>query len=135
MDNFFPDEVKEAADKIGGEFIKAEEFKAGLTLQLVKPLEKIVSRYGATEADFLAKNEILEVGQSFRYTFKTTDGEERKLDSKSAPFFLAFKQCEELGVGDWVHIERTGKTKDDTRYTVVKTDEPKATNGPKATNE
>ncbi len=89
-------------------------------------MEKMKStnpKYGAQETDFLVKEEILEEGETFRYIFKTTDGKERKLDTKSAPFFLGIKQCEELGVNDWVKITRTGKT-DETRYEVVKVDAP-----------
>lgn len=125
MENFFPEDVKEAADNIGSEYIKGAEFDGeGLVLQLIKPLEKIKPanpKYAAVEADWLVKNEILEEGETFRFTFKTADGQERKFDSKSAPFFLGFKQVEELGVGDCVKITRTGKT-DKTRYTVEKVD-------------
>ena len=120
----FPKEVREKASKIGGDFIKAAEFEGeGLTLQVAKPMEKIASQYGAEEGDFLVNNEILEVGQTFRYSFNTADGQERKLDSNSTPLFIGFKQCEDLGVGDWVKITRTGKT-DKTRYAVEKVDAP-----------
>src|SRR5665213_2410504 len=117
--NFFPDDVKEAADKIGGDWLKGSDFDGGLVLQVSKPMEKIKSNnpmYGAQEDDFLVKQDILEEGETLRYTFTTPEGAEKKFDSKSAPFFLGFKQCEELGVGDWVNITRTGKT-DKTRYT------------------
>lgn len=121
--SIFPEDVQEAADKIGGNWIKAAEFEGdGLVLQLIKPLEKVKStnpKYGAEEKDFLVKNEILEVGETFRYTFKTTEGTERQIDSKSTPMFIGFKQVEELGVGDWIKIVRTGKT-DQTRFTVEK---------------
>lgn len=125
--DIFPDEVRKAADEIGGDWIKGGEFEgAGLVLQVVKPMEKIVAsnpKYGAEEDNFLVKQEILEVGQTFRFTFKTPEGKERKIDSSSSPFFIGIKQCEELGVGDWVKIVRTGKT-DKTRYTVEKVEAP-----------
>jgi len=127
MNDFMPEEVREAANKMGNDWIKGEEFDGeGLTLQLVQPLEKVRSnnpKYGAQETDFLVKNDLLEVGESFRFVFKTTDGTERKFDTKSSPFFIGFKQCEELGVGDWVKIARTGKTTE-TRYSVEKVDAP-----------
>lgn len=132
MSNIFPDDVKEAADKIGGDWIKAGEFEGnGLVLKIAKPMEKVRAtnpKYGAQEADYLVKNELLEVGETFRFTFETADGSERKIDTKSTPFFIAFKQCadKEVGVGDWVLIQRTGKT-DETRYTVEKVDEPTLT--------
>src|SRR3990167_9249004 len=129
MTNIFPDDVREAADKIGGDWLKGADFEGGLTLQVTKPMERIKSnnsQYGATDVDFLVKNEILEEGETFRYTFRTSDGSEKKFDSKSAPFFLGFKQCEELGVGDWISVTRTGKT-DKTRYSVVKVDAPELT--------
>lgn len=127
MTNFIPDDVKEAANKMGSDWIKGEEFDGeGLTLQVVQQLEKVRSnnpKYGAQETDFLVKNDILEVGESFRFVFKTADGTERKFDTKSSPFFIAFKQCEDLGVDDWVKITRTGKTTE-TRYIAEKVDAP-----------
>lgn len=136
MTSIFPDDVRDAADKMGGEWIKPSEFESGLTLQFSKPLEKVVARnpkYGGQETDYLVKNDILEKGETFEFTFLSEDGTERKLHSKSAPFFIAFKQVEELGVGDWVTITRTGKT-DETRYTVEKIEhgEVKAKPAPKA---
>lgn len=125
-DPFFPEDVREAADKLGGDWLKGADFEDSPTLQLVRPMERIKSnnpKYGAQEEDFLVKGEILEVGETFRYIFKTPQGDEKKFDSKSAPFFLGFKQAHELGVGDWIKITRTGKT-DKTRYTVEKVETP-----------
>lgn len=131
--DIMPLDVREAANKIGNDWIKGEEFEGeGLVLQVVKPLEKIRSqnpKYGAQETDFLVRNEILDVGETFRFTFLTTDGTERKIDTKSSPFFIGFKQCEELGVGDWVKITRIGKTTE-TRYEVVKVDASLTVNQP-----
>lgn len=125
--DFFPDDIREASNKMGSDWIKGAEFDgAGLVLQLLKPLEKVKANnpeYGAQEDDYLVKGEILEVGQTLRFTFKDAEGTERKFDTSSTPFFIGFKQCEELGVGDWVLITRTGKT-NKTRYTVVKTNAP-----------
>lgn len=131
--DIFPDEVREAANQIGGEFIKGAEFDGdGLVLQVSKAMEKIKAsnpKYGAEEKDFLVKQEILEVGETFRFYFKTPEGDERKIDTKSSPFFIGFKQCEELGVGDWIRVTRTGKT-DKTRYTVEKVDAPEVSTSP-----
>lgn len=125
--DIFPQDIKDASEKIGSEFIKGAEFDGnGLVLQFAKPIEKITPtnpKYGAEETDFLVKNEILEVGQTLRYVFTTADGTDRKFDSASTPLFIGIKQCEDLGVGDWVHIVRTGKT-DKTRYTATKVDKP-----------
>ncbi len=121
--SIFPPEIEEAASKLGGEFVKGSEFEGdGLTLQLVKAMEVVKSnnpKYGATETDFLVKNDILEEGETLRFTFKDSEGKERTFDTKSAPFFIAVKQVEELGVGDWIHITRTGKT-NETRYQAEK---------------
>lgn len=129
MDNFFPPDISNAADKLGSDWIKGAEFDgAGLVLQLAKSIEKVKANnpeYGAQEDDYLVKGEILEVGQSLRFTFRTADGTERKHDTSSTPFFVGFRQCGELGVGDWVHITRTGKSTK-TRYTVVKVEAPAA---------
>jgi|SRR5882724_608373 len=124
MQNFIPDDVKDASNSLTSNWLKSKDFDGlGLTLQLIKPLEKVSSQYGAEEDDYLVENNILEKGQSFRYVFKDSEGKERKIDSCSTPFFIAFNQVEELGVGDFVHIQRTGKT-DKTRYTVTKVDAP-----------
>ena len=118
--DFFPKDVAEAAGKISSDWLKGSDFDgAGLVLKVTKPMEKVKSQYGAEEDDYLVKNEILAVGESFLYTFEDKEGKERKITSSSTPFFIAFKQCEELGIGDWVKITRSGKT-DKTRYTVEK---------------
>lgn len=125
-ESIFPDEVKEAADKMGGQWIKAEEFEASPVLQVTKAMEKVKSRnpkYGADEKNYLVKQEILDIGETFHYTFKTSEGIERYIDSTSPALFIGFKQVEELGVGDWVKITRTGKT-DQTRYAVEKVEQP-----------
>ena len=124
--DIFSPEVREAADKIESEWITPAEFEKGLVLQIVKPLEKIASinpKYGAEDDDYLVKNNVLDVGETFRFVFKTEKGNERKIDTKSSPFFIAFKQCENIEVGDWVKITRSGKTTE-TRYTVEKVKEP-----------
>ena len=130
MSNIFPPDVKEASDKIESEWISAKEFDGeGLILQIVQPLEKMVStnpKYGAKADNFLVKNAILEVGETFRYIFKSSKGNDRKIDTNSAPFFIGFKQAtaeDEVGVGDWVEIVRTGETTE-TRYEVTKASAP-----------
>jgi hypothetical protein len=127
MTNFFPKNVEEAASKLSSDWLKGSDFDgAGLVLKVSKPMETVKSQYGAEEGDYLVENNLLSAGESFRYTFEDTEGKERKIDSSSTPFFIGFKQCEELGVGDWVRIVRTGKT-DKTRYTVEKVDAPEIT--------
>lgn len=119
-----PKDVQEASNKLTSNWLKGSSFEGeGMVLQVAKPMEKISSQYGAEEDDYLVENNILEKGQSFRYVFNDMEGKERKIDSCSTPFFIGFKQVEELGVGDWVKIVRTGKT-DKTRYTVTKVDAP-----------
>lgn len=121
-ENMMPEDVKEASNKLVSNWLKGSDFEGvGLVLQIAKPMEKISSQYGAEEDDYLVENNILEKGQSFRYTFMDENGKERKIDSCSTPFFIGFKQVEELGVGDWVKVTRTGKT-DKTRYSVEKVD-------------
>lgn len=128
---FMPSDVKEASNKLTSNWLKGADFEGeGLTLQIAKPMEKVSSQYGAEEDDYLVENNILEKGQTFRYTFTDTEGKERKIDSCSTPFFIGFKQVEELGIGDWVKITRTGKT-DKTRYTVEKVSAPSEAKPPK----
>lgn len=121
--DIFPPDVQEASEKLASNWLKASEFEAGLTLQLTKPLEKVKSNFGATLTDYLVENNILEEGESFRYTFVDAEGVEKKIDSASSTFFIAFKQCEEAGVGDWFLITRTGAGKN-TRYTVERVEVP-----------
>lgn len=125
-ENMFPADVEEAAKKMGGEWITAAEFEDSPILQIVKPIEKVKStnpKYGAEEKDYLVKTEILDVGETFRYYFRTPEGIERKIDSKSSPMFIGFRQVEDLSVGDWVKVTRTGKT-DQTRFAVEKVEAP-----------
>lgn len=130
--DIFPKEVRNAAEKMGGDWYKGSDFDGeGQIVQVAKAMEVVRSNnplYGAVETDFLVKQEIIEEGQTLRFTFKTASDGDKRFDTKSAPFFIAFKQCEELGVGDWVKITRTGKT-DKTRYEVVKVDAPEVATG------
>lgn len=131
----FPKDVEDAAKKMGGEWIKAEEFEAGPILQLVKEVEVVVAsnpKYGADEKNYLVKTEVLDVGETFRYSFKTPESDERRIDSNSPALFIGFRQVEDLEVGDWLKITRTGKT-DQTRYSVEKVPQPKASGSPKNT--
>lgn len=129
MNSIFPDEVNEAAGSMGGGFVKAGEFEGnGLTVQLAEKMEVITAsnpKYGATEIDYLVKKGILEVGQSLRFIFKDAQGNTRKFDTKSAPFFIALSQVQGLEVGDWVNITRTGSLSD-TRYSAMRSTTPKS---------
>lgn len=124
--DFFPENIKEAASKVTSDWLKGADFDGeGQTLQLVKTLGVVKSQYGAEEKDWLVQNELLQEGESFRYVFKDVAGVEKKIDSSSTPFFIGFKQCEGLTIGDWISIVRTGSTTK-TRYTVTKVEEPVA---------
>ena len=134
MNDIFPSDVREAANKIESEWISPKEFGGkGLVLQVKKPLEKMVSpnpKYGAKADNYLVKHGILELGETFRYIFGTSAGNERKIDTNSSPFWIAFKQAsekegEELGIGDWCLITRTGETTE-TRYEVEKVEKPES---------
>jgi hypothetical protein len=124
MVDIFPPEVREAADKMKSDWIKASEFEGeGLTVQLAAPMARVKSQYGAEEGDFLVNQGILQEGETMEWSFTDIEGFNRKFHTTSSPFFIGLKQVEELGVGDWVRIQRTGKT-DKTRYTVEKVPEP-----------
>jgi hypothetical protein len=127
MSSIWPADVEDAAKKLGGNWVKAEMFEGeGLTLRINK-VEKVAARnpkYGATETDYLVKNEILEVGETFHFVFEDESGQEKMLDSKSAPLFIGM-QSAQVEAGDWVKIQRTGKT-DETRYTVEKVEAPES---------
>ena len=121
----WPEEVNEAVEKLGSNWLKPSSFEGkGLVLQ-VKRVEKITSRnpkYGAVATDYLVKNEVLEIGDTFHYVFGTPEGHEKQLDSKSTPFFIGMKQSE-CEANDWVRIVREGE-RDETRYTITKVDTP-----------
>ena len=114
--SIFPEEVQKAVAAMDKERIKAAEFEAGLTLELVS-VGKVKSQYGAAEDSSIVERGILEEGEQFLYTFKDTDGDLRKFWSSSFPFFIEMSKAE-VSAGDQLTITRTGKAKD-TKYTVI----------------
>lgn len=124
----FPDSVNKAIEAMDKEKIKAVEFEAGLTLQLVS-VEKVKSQFGAAEDSSIVEREILEEGEQFVYTFKDLEGLTRKHYSTSFPLCIAMQKAE-LNYGDWVLIKREGKSKD-TKYTVEKVKGKVAQGNPK----
>lgn len=118
----FDKEIMDKAAQASNEWIKATEFDGkGLTLQ-INGVEKIKSNYGAKAEDAIVERDILEEGETFRYTFKDADGNERKHDSSSFPMFIGMKSVE-VNYGDWLHIRREGK-KDKTKYFAEAVDAP-----------
>ena len=119
--NIWPEEVQESVNKLGGTWLKGTDFDGdGITLQL-KGIEKVIStnpKYGAIVTDYLVKNEVLEIGETFHYVFLTKEGEEKQFDSKSTPFFIGMKNAE-CEIDDWINIRREGE-RDKTRYFVEK---------------
>lgn len=101
-------------------YIRGEEFEKGLELKVVDA--EIVAAnpgFGATEADYLFKQNILKEGETFRYTFlqDTDEGEvERIYDSKSAVFFISMKNLDPQE-GVEIIIKRTGE-RQDTKYDI-----------------
>ena len=87
----------------------------------IKGVEKIKSQYGASAESSLVEREILEEGETFRYTFSDKDGNEKTHDSSSMPLFIGMQNAE-FNIGDTLHIRREGKG-DKTRYFVEKTED------------
>ena len=109
-----PDEL---AKREPGKFIRGEEFEgAGLTLEVVGFEKTTSEEYGADEKNWLVTEGKLEVGGTFKYSFKNTEGEERVFESNSPGLFIAYSQVNP-DAGAKVHIVRTGKT-NKTRYQV-----------------
>lgn len=103
-------------------FLKGDDFEKGVELKVVG-MEKIKANegFGATIADYLCKEGIIEEGETFRYRFtQETEGEdiEKIYDTKSAVFFISMKECDPDN-GDVVKITRTGKLRD-TKYNIKK---------------
>lgn len=118
----FDAKITEAAKKMNKTYIKADEFQGdGLVLQITGT-EKIKSQYGASAENSLVEREILEEGETFRYSFKDAEGTVRKHDSTSMPLFISMSQLE-INFGDWIHIKREGKG-DKTRYSIEAVDAP-----------
>lgn len=117
----FDNETMSKAGK--SDWYTGADFEAGLTLQ-IKKVEKVKSQFGAAADNGLVEREILEEGETFRYTFADAKGEEKNFDSHSFPFFIAM-QGAEFNLDDWLHITRTGKLRA-TRFTAEKVDAPDA---------
>ena len=126
MSKFIPENISESAKSMGGSFLKAADFEGdGLVLQC-EGMEKVKSnnpKFGANDQDTLYKQEILDIGDTFRYSFKTQEGENKTLESKSTAVFIAFNEAN-LENGEWVRISKTGKM-DETRYNIERVDAPK----------
>jgi hypothetical protein len=121
--SIFGSEIDAAADKMKKSKIKASEFEGdGLILQFLK-VERIQSQFGADEDSTIVDKGILEEGEQFQFDFKDAEGINRRLWSTSMPFFLSM-QSSELNENDWLHIQRSGKTNKDKKYTVTKVDAP-----------
>jgi hypothetical protein len=114
---------KDTMEKAGrSDWLAGEDFEGeGLVLQ-VKSVEKVKSQYGAKADSGMVEREILQEGETFRYTFADKNGTEKQFDSTSMPFMIGLNNAE-FNFGDWVHIKRTGKLRD-TRYTAEKVDAP-----------
>lgn len=115
---------KDTLEKAGkSDWYTGADFEGnGLTLQ-IKKVEKVKSQYGAKADSSMVEREILQEGETFRYTFADATGAEKNFDSDSMPFMIGMNGAE-FNFGDWLHIQRTGKLRD-TRYTAEKVDAPK----------
>lgn len=116
---------KDIMDKVGkSDWYTGADFEGdGLILQ-IKKVDKVKSQFGATADNGMVERDILEEGETFRYTFADSKGEEKNFDSHSMPFMIGMQNAE-FNLEDWLHIKRTGKLRD-TRYTVDKVDAPEA---------
>lgn len=121
--SIFPKDVQDKANAMGGMWLKGSDFENGLTVQ-IKSVEKVSSKYGATEDSKMVEKGILEEGETFRYVFFDSEGHERKMDSNSMPFFIGMQNAE-INIEDWLKITREGKG-EKTRYYVEKVTKPEA---------
>lgn len=110
-------------EKVGkSDWLTGSDFEGeGQVLKIVS-VEKVKSQYGAAADNGMVEKEILEEGQTFRYSFEDSEGATRTFDSHSMPFMIGLNNAE-FNFGDWLHIQRTGKLRD-TRYMAEKVDEP-----------
>lgn len=71
-------------------------------------------RFGANEKDGLLKKDILQEGETFKYSFLTEEGQEKIYETKSTAFYVGIREANLQG-GEWVKISRKGKM-EETRY-------------------
>lgn len=119
--DLWPSDVRDAAAKMGGNWLKAEMFEGEGMVLTIKSVEKVKStnpKYGAVATDYLYKNEVLELGETFHFIFVDSEGKEKMIDSKSSPLFIAMQQAQ-IEAGDTIHIKREGES-EKTRYYVSK---------------
>lgn len=120
--SLFPPDVSNKMKAGGSDWLSGSDFEGeGMILQTVSA-EPVSSKYGVEEDDYWVQQDILQPGQTFRYTFKNFEGNERKWDTHSRPFAIGMEQAE-IEANDWVKIVRTGTAKN-TRYTVSKIEAP-----------
>lgn len=93
-------------------YLKSVDFEKGLEVEFIGE-EKVKSNnpeYGANEADYLFKQNLLGKGETFRYCF-IVEGMEKFYDSKSAVFFISMKNADP-NVNEGLHIQKVGEKKD-----------------------
>lgn len=118
--SIFSTEIAEKMSNSSSDWLSGKDFEGqGLVLQIIS-VSPIASAYGVEEDDYYVQQEILKPGETFRYTFKDTDGNEKKWDTHSRPLAIGFQQSEAES-NDWVRVSRTGSGKQ-TRYQVEKVD-------------
>lgn len=120
--SIFPPDILEKLKNGSSDWLSGEDFGGdGITLQIVS-VEPVTNRFGVEEDHYYVQNDILKIGETFCYTFKDLEGNERKFSTHSRPFEIALTSAE-VETGNWLHIIRTGKLKD-TRYTAEKVEAP-----------
>lgn len=99
-------------------YLKSGEFEGeGLELQFVG-MESVTANhpdYGANEADWLYKENKLQLGETFKYSFHNGT-EEKVYGTKSAGFFIAMRQADPA-LGDKLNISKSGENRN-TRYAI-----------------
>lgn len=118
-----PEGMKSASPNV---FLKGVDFEnEGQNLEVVgfEVITPKDAQYGAQEGNWLVEEGKLKVGESFKYSFKNMEGEEKVFETTSPGFFIGFSKCDP-NAGDKVSIKRDGKLKK-TRYTITHLDPTK----------
>ena len=96
----------------GGNFIKGVDFDDGLALVAVG-MEKFKpgnAKYSVDEKSWFVKEGILEVGESFKYTFKVDDVV-KEYDNDSCGFYFAFTNLNPAeGAEIWIKRDMKSQT-------------------------
>ena len=116
--SIFPDEIMEKDPPLQNKYWNLKDIFAQDEIEIISVEITKAYKYGTNSTDGLYKKGILKLGETFKYTFLSKDGEEKLYTNKSMALYIAFKQAR-LEPHDKIKISREGAG-DETRYFIEK---------------